>query len=129
MSLLAALSGDFTARAAKPMPNRSIPVTSAIWVPQDETEAMDQILNVSDPEAFEAAGRYDGERLGRVYRADQHGAGPRLRDRARHALRSRRSVTRSGGRRVRDDASAARERSRAAECRFLVGGARRSQIS
>jgi ubiquinone/menaquinone biosynthesis C-methylase UbiE len=39
------------------------PGYGAIWVPQDETDAMDQILNVSDPEAFEAAGRNDAARL------------------------------------------------------------------
>jgi ubiquinone/menaquinone biosynthesis C-methylase UbiE len=33
------------------------------WVPTDETEAMYQILNVSDPEAFEAAGRDEAERM------------------------------------------------------------------
>jgi ubiquinone/menaquinone biosynthesis C-methylase UbiE len=33
------------------------------WVPVDEAEAMDQILNVRDPEAFEAAGRFDAETL------------------------------------------------------------------
>jgi SAM-dependent methyltransferase len=35
----------------------------AQWVPVDETEAMDQILNISDPEAFEAAGRHDAEHV------------------------------------------------------------------
>jgi ubiquinone/menaquinone biosynthesis C-methylase UbiE len=39
------------------------PGYGAIWVPQDETEAMDQILNVSDPETFEAAGQHDAEKL------------------------------------------------------------------
>lgn len=62
MPFLAALSrrlrGDNEAEQADPG-------YGAIWVPQDETEAMDQILNVSDPEAFEAAGRDDAERLGR----------------------------------------------------------------
>jgi ubiquinone/menaquinone biosynthesis C-methylase UbiE len=33
------------------------------WVPTDEPEAMEQILNVSDPEQFEAAGRKDAEGL------------------------------------------------------------------
>jgi len=33
------------------------------WVPVDETEAMDQILNNKNPEEFEAAGRRDAERL------------------------------------------------------------------
>jgi ubiquinone/menaquinone biosynthesis C-methylase UbiE len=31
------------------------------WAPVDETQAMDYILNVSDPEAFEAAGRHEAE--------------------------------------------------------------------
>jgi ubiquinone/menaquinone biosynthesis C-methylase UbiE len=35
----------------------------AQWVPTDETEAMDQILNISDPEAFEAAGHHDAEHV------------------------------------------------------------------
>jgi ubiquinone/menaquinone biosynthesis C-methylase UbiE len=39
------------------------PAYGANWVPQDETEAMDQILNVSDPEAFEAAGQHDAQKL------------------------------------------------------------------
>jgi ubiquinone/menaquinone biosynthesis C-methylase UbiE len=46
-------------------PEPSDPGYGAIWVPQDEAEAMDQILNVSDPDAFEAAGRHDAEKLGR----------------------------------------------------------------
>ncbi len=65
MSLLAALSRRFHGARGEADAEPIDPGYSAIWVPQDETEAMDQILNVSDPEAFEAAGRYDGERLGR----------------------------------------------------------------
>lgn len=33
------------------------------WVPADETEAMDQILNVTDPEAFEDAGQAQANAL------------------------------------------------------------------
>jgi ubiquinone/menaquinone biosynthesis C-methylase UbiE len=40
------------------------------WVPLDETEAMEQILNVDDPDAFEAAGRFDAERLAPFIRRD-----------------------------------------------------------
>jgi ubiquinone/menaquinone biosynthesis C-methylase UbiE len=60
MTFLAALSrrlrGDNEAGQADPG-------YGAIWIPQDETEAMDQILNISDRETFEEAGRYDAERL------------------------------------------------------------------
>src|SRR5438094_945805 len=60
MTFLAALSrrlrGEGEAEAVDPG-------YGSIWVPQDETEAMDQILNVSDPVAFEAAGRFDADRL------------------------------------------------------------------
>jgi SAM-dependent methyltransferase len=34
------------------------------WVPRDESEAMDQILNNRDPEEFEAAGRRDAATIG-----------------------------------------------------------------
>lgn len=64
MSLLAALSRRFHGARAEGDAEPADPGYGAIWVPQDETEAMHQILNVSDPEAFEAAGRYDAERLG-----------------------------------------------------------------
>jgi ubiquinone/menaquinone biosynthesis C-methylase UbiE len=65
MNLLAALSRRFHGARGEADAEPVDPGYGAIWVPQDQTEAMDQILNVSDPEAFEAAGRYDGERLGR----------------------------------------------------------------
>jgi ubiquinone/menaquinone biosynthesis C-methylase UbiE len=38
----------------------------ANWVPGDESEAMDQILNNRDPEEFEAAGRLDAARIGQL---------------------------------------------------------------
>ena len=49
------------ARAAR----RSPPARAygANWVPRDETEAMDQILNNTDVQAFEAAGRSDADTL------------------------------------------------------------------
>src|SRR5438876_8972233 len=58
-ALFRRLQGSKGENEAEP-PN---PAYGANWVPQDETEAMDQILNVSDPEAFEAAGRFDADRL------------------------------------------------------------------
>jgi len=62
MAFLAALSRRLHgARGTEPEP--ADPGYGAIWVPEDESEAMNQILNVSDPETFEAAGRYDAERL------------------------------------------------------------------
>jgi ubiquinone/menaquinone biosynthesis C-methylase UbiE len=63
MSLLAALSRRFHGARGEGDAEPVDPGYGAIWVPQDETEAMDQILNVSDPETFEAAGRNDAERL------------------------------------------------------------------
>jgi ubiquinone/menaquinone biosynthesis C-methylase UbiE len=63
MSLLAALSRRFHGARGDGDAEPGDPGYGEIWVPQDETEAMDQILNVTDPEAFEAAGRYDAERL------------------------------------------------------------------
>jgi SAM-dependent methyltransferase len=63
MSLLAALSRRFWHARDEGGAGPGDPGYGAIWVPEDESEAMDQILNVSDPEAFEAAGRYDAERL------------------------------------------------------------------
>jgi len=63
MSLLAALSRRFHGARGDGDAEPGDPGYGEIWVPKDETEAMDQILNVTDPEAFEAAGRYDGERL------------------------------------------------------------------
>jgi ubiquinone/menaquinone biosynthesis C-methylase UbiE len=38
----------------------------ANWVPGDESEAMDQILNNRDPDEFEAAGRRDAARIGEL---------------------------------------------------------------
>jgi ubiquinone/menaquinone biosynthesis C-methylase UbiE len=46
------------------------PKYGSLWSPGDETEAMDQILNIEDPEAFEAAGRFDAERLAPLIRPD-----------------------------------------------------------
>jgi ubiquinone/menaquinone biosynthesis C-methylase UbiE len=63
MSLLAALSRRFRGARGEGDAGPADPGYGAIWVPQDETEAMDQILNISDPETFEEAGRYDAERL------------------------------------------------------------------
>jgi len=65
MGLLAAFSRRFHGARDGGDAEPADPGYGAIWVPQDETEAMEQILNVSDPEAFEAAGRDDAERLGR----------------------------------------------------------------
>jgi ubiquinone/menaquinone biosynthesis C-methylase UbiE len=42
------------------------PVYGTRWVPQDESEAMDQILNNRNPEEFEAAGRRDAARIGQL---------------------------------------------------------------
>jgi ubiquinone/menaquinone biosynthesis C-methylase UbiE len=64
MSLLAALSRRFHGARGEGDAELVDPGYGAIWVPQDEAEAMDQILNVSDPEVFEAAGRKDAELLG-----------------------------------------------------------------
>jgi len=63
MSLLAALSRRFHGARGEGDAEPADPGYGAIWVPQDEAEAMDQILNISDPETFEEAGRYDAERL------------------------------------------------------------------
>jgi ubiquinone/menaquinone biosynthesis C-methylase UbiE len=65
MSLLAALSRRFHGARGDGDAGPVDPCYGAIWVPQDETEAMDQILNVSDPDTFEAAGRNDAAQLGR----------------------------------------------------------------
>jgi ubiquinone/menaquinone biosynthesis C-methylase UbiE len=51
----------FGSRASEVEPASADKGYGAQWVPTDETEAMDQILNVSDPEAFEEAGRRDAE--------------------------------------------------------------------
>jgi len=64
MSLLAALSRRFHGARGEGDAKPADPGYGAIWVPQDEAEAMDQILNVSDPVAFETAGRDDAERFG-----------------------------------------------------------------
>ena len=42
------------------------PVYGTRWVPRDESEAMDQILNNRNPEEFEAAGRRDAARIGQL---------------------------------------------------------------
>lgn len=42
------------------------PVYGTRWVPQDESEAMDQILNNRNPEEFEAAGQRDAARIGKL---------------------------------------------------------------
>jgi ubiquinone/menaquinone biosynthesis C-methylase UbiE len=63
MSLLAALSRRFHGVRGEGEAEPVEPGYGAIWVPQDETEAMDQILNISDPETFEEAGRHDTDRL------------------------------------------------------------------
>jgi ubiquinone/menaquinone biosynthesis C-methylase UbiE len=63
MSLLAALSRRFHGVRGEGEAEPVDPGYGAIWVPQDETEAMDQILNISDPKTFEEAGRYDAERI------------------------------------------------------------------
>jgi ubiquinone/menaquinone biosynthesis C-methylase UbiE len=42
------------------------PVYGTRWVPRDESEAMDQILNNRDPEEFEAAGRRDAATIGEL---------------------------------------------------------------
>jgi ubiquinone/menaquinone biosynthesis C-methylase UbiE len=63
MSLLAALSRRFHGARGEGDAEPADPGYGANWVPQDEEEAMDQILNISDPEVFEAAGRKDAERL------------------------------------------------------------------
>jgi len=63
MSLLAALSRRFHGARGEGDAEPADLGYGSIWVPQDETEAMDQILNVSDPEKFEAAGRNDAGRL------------------------------------------------------------------
>ena len=63
MAFLAAIARRLHGDRGTAKPNPAAPGYGAIWVPQDETEAMDQILNISDPETFEEAGRYDAERL------------------------------------------------------------------
>jgi ubiquinone/menaquinone biosynthesis C-methylase UbiE len=63
MSLLAALSRRFHGVRGEGEAEPVDPGYGAIWVPQDETEAMDQILNISDPKTFEEAGRSDAERI------------------------------------------------------------------
>jgi ubiquinone/menaquinone biosynthesis C-methylase UbiE len=63
MALLAALSRRLHGGRVENEAEPPDPAYGANWVPQDETEAMDQILNVSDPEAFDAAGRPDAQKL------------------------------------------------------------------
>jgi ubiquinone/menaquinone biosynthesis C-methylase UbiE len=63
MAFLAALARRLHGERGASEADQPRPGYGAIWVPEDESEAMDQILNVSDPETFEAAGRYDAERL------------------------------------------------------------------
>lgn len=69
---MAGLPADLSRRLrvrlrGEPEPHaRAKPVYGARWVPADEAEAMDQILNNRDPDEFEAAGRRDAEKIGQL---------------------------------------------------------------
>jgi ubiquinone/menaquinone biosynthesis C-methylase UbiE len=65
MALLAALSRRIrVSRGARDVASSVTRDYGANWVPVDETEAMDQILNNPNPDEFEAAGRRDAHVLG-----------------------------------------------------------------